>query len=181
MSSTMLWTIGLLALLFFWMLGAYNRVMALRSPIISAWAQLETVLQARRQALAGLLVAAEPRLGNERAALEAVITAQAQLGQAAEVLRPRPARADAVAALAKAEAALVPALARLASLIEQQSDWREDSGLSSSLQTLKELAPRWQFARQVFNDASANYNEAIDQFPTRLLTNIFKFGRAGIL
>lgn len=181
MSSTMLWTLGLLALLFFWMLGAYNRVVALRSPIIAAWSQLETVLQARRQALAGLLVAAEPRLGNERAALEAVIAAQAQLGQAADVLRPRPARADAVAALARAEAALAPALARLASLIEQQPDWREDSGLSGSLQTLKDLAPRWQFARQVFNDASLAYNEAVEQFPTSLLSRLFNFGRAGVL
>jgi LemA protein len=181
MSSTMLWIAALLALLFFWMLGAYNRVVALRSPIIAAWAQLETVLQARRQALASLLVAAEPRLGAERAALEAVIAAQAQLGQAADVLRPRPARADAVAALAQAEAALAPALARLASLIEQQPDWCEDTGLAGSLQTLKELVPRWQFARQVFNDASRAYNEAVEQFPTRLLSGIFKFGRAGTL
>jgi len=181
MSAGLLWTLALLALAFFWMLGAYNRVMALRSPIIAAWAQLETVLQARRQALASLLVAAEPRLAAERPALEAVIAAQAQLGAAADALRPRPADADAVGALARAEAGLTPVLARLASLIEQQADWREDAALAGSLQALKELVPRWQFARQVFNDASTAYNEAVTQLPTRLLSALFRFGRAGQL
>ncbi|HSW07852.1 LemA family protein [Aquabacterium sp.] len=181
MSSGLLLSLAVLALLFFWMLGAYNRVVALRSPIIAAWAQLEVVLQARRQAMAGLLVAAEPRLAAERAALEAVIAAQAQLGQAADAVRPRPAHAESVAALARADAALVPALARLASLIEQQPDWREDAALAEPLQALRDLAPRWQFARQVFNEASAAYNAAVLQFPTRLLSGVFHFGRAGQL
>ena len=40
-----------LAVIFFWMLGAYNRVMALRGALVAAWLQLDTVIQARQQAI----------------------------------------------------------------------------------------------------------------------------------
>ncbi len=181
MDATLAWLLAALAVLFFWMLGAHNRVVALRSPINAAWAQLEAVLLARRQALAELLVAAEPRLAGERAALDAVVQAQAEVGRAMEALRGKPADADRVAALAQAEATLAPVLARLCSLIEQQPDWREDAALAGPLQALRDVPARWQFARQVFNEAAAAYNAAVQQFPTRLLSGVFRFGRAGTL
>ncbi|MBI5257167.1 MAG: LemA family protein [Burkholderiales bacterium] len=177
----MAWTLGLLALVFFWMLGAYNRVVALRTAIIAAWGQIESLLQARQQAVAALLTAAEPYLVAEQAALDAVSAAQAQLVQATEALRPRPAHAEAAAVLARADATLTPALARLGALIEQQNGWRDDGTLAAPLQSLREMAPRWQFARQVFNEAAASYNAAVQQFPTRLLAPVFRFGKAGPL
>ena len=42
-------------------------------------------------------------------------------------------------------------------------------------QQLQELAPRLGYARQVFNDAAETYNSAVDEFPTRLLTQFFGF------
>ena len=173
------WTWVLLALLFFWMLGAHNRVMALRTAIVTAWAQADTALQARLQALAALRTAVEPRLAAEQAALDSVAAAQAQLQQAAEALRARPAEAAGADALARAEAALAPALGRLASLVEQHADWRDEAEVSAPLAALRELAPRWSFARQMYNDAAAAYNAAIRQFPTRLLTRVFRFTPAG--
>lgn len=181
MSAPLGWALAVLALLFFWMLGAYNRVMALRSPIIAAWGQLEAVLQIRLQAVAALLAAAEPRLPNERAAVEAVSSAYRRLAMATEAVRPSPARTEAVAELAQAEAALGPVLARLTALIEHQPDWREVDALAAPLQALRDQLPRWDFARQVFNEASAAYNAAVLQFPTRLLAGVFRFGRAGQL
>jgi LemA protein len=86
-----------------------------------------------------------------------------------------------VAALARADAALEPVLARLIALIEHQADWREHDALVAALQALRDQAPRWQFGRQVFNEAGAAYNAAVLQFPTRLLAGVFRFGRAGQL
>ena len=37
------------------------------------------------------------------------------------------------------------------------------------MQTWRELAPRLSFARQLFNEAASSYDEALAQFPTRLL------------
>jgi LemA protein len=169
------WVWGLLALLFFWMLGAHNRVVALRTAIVSAGVQVDAVLQARLQALQSLRAAVEPRLAGEQAALDAVGAAQALLAQAAEALRPRPADAAGPQALVRAEAALGPALVRLKSLIEQHADWRDGTDVAAPLATLRELGPRWQFARQVYNDATTAYNAALHQFPTRLLSRLFRF------
>jgi LemA protein len=137
------------------------------------------VLQSRLQALAALRAEVEPRLVAERPALEAVASAQAQLAQAAEAMRARPADAAAPGALKRAEAALAPALVRLASLVEQHADWRDEPAVARPLQALRDIAPRWQFSRQVYNDAVAAYNSAVRQFPTRLLTRVFRFGPAG--
>ena len=172
------WAWVLVGLLFFWMLGAHNRVVALRTAIVTAWAQVDALLQARLQALATLRGAVEPRLAAEQAALGAVAGAQAQLQQAAEALRARPADAAGAEALAKAEAALAPALVRLSSLVEQHADWRDEADVAGPLATLRELAPRWQFARQMYNDAALAYNAAIRQFPTSLLTRVFRFTAA---
>jgi LemA protein len=173
------WAWVLLALLFFWMLGAHNRVVALRTAIVQAWAQVDTALQARLQALADLRTEVEPRLQAERAALDAVAAAQAQLQQAADALRARPTDPAGADTLARAEAALAPALVRLTSLIEQHAQWRDESAVAGPLATLRDLVPRWQFARQMYNDAVSAYNAAIRQFPTRLLTRLFRFTPAG--
>lgn len=174
------WSWVVLALLFFWMLGAHNRVVALRNAIVTAWSQAEGVLQSRLQALAALREAVEPRLAGERAALDAVATAQAQLQQAVDALRQRPAGEAGAQAVARAEALLVPAQVRLAALVEQQA-WRDEPEVAGPLRTLRELAPRWQFARQMYNDATAAYTTAVRQFPTRLLSRLFRFGPAGSL
>ena len=169
----------LLAVLFFWMLGAHNRVVALRTAIVTAWGQVETTLQDRLQALATLRAAVDPRLPNEQAALDAVSNAQALLLQAGNALGSRPTDPAGAESLARAEAALAPALVRLSSLIEQHADWRDEPDVAGPLATLRELAPRWQFVRQMYNDAATAYNAAIRQFPTRLLTRVFRFTPAG--
>jgi len=179
MSTIPWWVWALAALLFFWMLGAHNRVVALRTAIVTAWGQVDAALQVRLQALGSLRAAVEPRLAAEQAALDAVAAAQGQLQQAADTLRTRPADPAGAEALARAEAALAPALVRLSSLIEQHADWRDEAEVAGPLATLREQRPRWQFARQMYNDAAAAYNAAIRQFPTRLLTRLFRFTPAG--
>lgn len=174
------WTaLGLLALLCFWMLGAYNRVMALRMAIVNAWTQAEPLLQSRHRALTALCAAVEQPLASERATLEAVAQAQAQAWSAIEALRARPAAADAALRLGGAETALASALARLLALVEQHDALHTEPGVAWPLRTLRELPPKLQFARQVFNDAAAAYNAAARQFPTRLLAPLFRFTPAG--
>ena len=46
---------------------------------------------------------------------------------------------------------------------------------------LRDAAQRLGFARQLFNDAVRHHNEAVQQFPTRLLAGLFGFGLAGPL
>lgn len=174
-------TLGLLVVLAFWMLGGYNRVVALRMAIVAAWAQVDGVLQARELAVTALLAAVAARLASEPVALDGVASAQAQLRAAAQATRPRPAAAEPIAALAAAETALAAPLARLVALVEHDDGLQADGSVTSQLQALRELAPRLQFARQLFNEAATAYNQAVHEFPTRWLAALFRFDSAGTL
>ncbi len=181
MSSTLLGWAGLLVLLGLWTLGAHNRVTALRSAILNAWAQIDGVLQARGQALAALLAAVTGPLAGEAAAVEAVLAAQAQVQAAADTLRRAPVDLAAVAELSKADAVLAAVLVRLLALIEQQTALLAEPEVAEPLQVLRECPARLAFARQVFNEAGTVYNRATTQFPTRLLHTLLRFRQAGRL
>lgn len=169
------------ALLFFWMVGAYNRLVRLRNAIGGAWVQFETQLQRRAGALPALLAPLETAMVAERPALDTVRLCEAQVRQAMEGLRPAPARGDRAAALLVALAQLDSALARLLALLDQHAELRAIDEVAAALRELHDVDLRLAFARQLFNAASEAYNEALDQFPTRLLAGFFRFHPAGRL
>ena len=79
------------AVLVFWMVGAYNRLVALRNAIGAAWAQVDEQLQRRRLVLESMAQALRPGLAEEPAALEALLGALLQVQAAADAVRARPA------------------------------------------------------------------------------------------
>ena len=171
--------LALLALLSFWMLGAYNRLVALRAAILSAWSGVDQLVKTRSQVVLALLAAVVDRLHGEEAAVAAADQAQSAVQQALAGVGLRLAETSAVAALAEADSALAGRLARLVALAEQQSALRADPSVSAPLLALRELEPQLGFARQQFNDAGTRYNLALVQFPTRLLQAVFGFNLAG--
>lgn len=181
MSTQQLLLIAAGALLVFWMLGAHNRLVALRNEIIAAWAQVDEPLQRRGAVLQPLLGALRELFADEHVALDALQSALAQVQTAADALRQRPALAQRAAALKSAEAALQAALSRLLALLEQRSRPAAGDELLPKLAALRDTAQRLVFARQLFNDAVGRYNEAAHQFPTRLVSRLFGFGAAGTL
>jgi len=173
--------VALLAVLGLWMLGAHNRVTALKAAILAAWVQFDAVLASRGEALAALLAAVAEPLASEAAALEAMASAQAQVLAAADVVRRSPVAADAVADLGKADAVLAAVLVRLVALVEQQPALVAEVAVAQPLATLRALPAQVAFVRQVFNEAGRAYNAATQQFPTRLLASVLRFGVAGRL
>src|SRR5690349_11600412 len=95
---------ALVALLVFWAIGAYNRLVRLRNAVVAAWTPVDSALR-RRQALAielaELLQAAEPDVidAEGRAALHAVLAATRQAQAAAEHVQVRPVHGGAVHSL----------------------------------------------------------------------------------
>jgi LemA protein len=181
MSTQQLWLVAGAALLMFWMLGAHNRLVALRNDIGAAWAQLDEPLQRRAATVVPLVAGVRGYLADEQGALDAVLAALAMVQMAAHALRPHPAHAPQAAALTSPEAALAAALARLLSLVEHRTDIAADATLVPHLAALRDAGQRLGFARQLFNDAVQRYNDAARQFPTRLLSSLFGFSAAGTL
>jgi LemA protein len=180
-STQQLWLVAGAALLLFWMLGAYNRLVSLRNGIGAAWTQVDEAMQRRAAAVAPLVAGVRDQLPDEHGALDAVLAALAPLQVAADALRLHPAHAPSAQALSAAEAALSAALVRLLSLLEHLPDIAADAALAPHLATLRDAGQRLGFARQLFNDAALLYNDAARQFPTRLLTRLFGFRAAGTL
>lgn len=181
MSDAQILVLALAAVLVFWTLGAYNRLVALRNGIGEAWALVAEVLDTRGRAADALVAALREPLAAEQGALDALRAAQAQLRTAAEALAQRPVDAARAAALVAAEAALAATSARVLALLEQWPGWRGDAAVVGHATLLRDSPARLAFARQLYNQAAQAYDEAALQFPTRLLTGLFSFGPAGRL
>ena len=173
--------VALLVLLGLWMLGAHNRITALRAAVLSAWTPVDQLIGERGQALAQLLVDLAEPLAGEAAALEAVAQAQAQVQTALDAARRRPVAPDTVADLSKADAVLAAVWVRVLALVEQQPDLRAKPAVAQALATLTAAPAQLAFARRVFNQAGEAYNAATHQFPTRLLGAVLRFAEAGRL
>jgi LemA protein len=169
------------ALLFFWMVGAYNRLVRLRNALAAAWGQFDAQLQRRAAALPGLLEALRSAMVAEGSTMDGVAAAQRQVQSAADAMRGVPVRPDSAAALVVALGQLDSTLTRLLSLLDQHPDLRALDAVAAPLRELHDVDLRLAFARQLFNVASEDYNAAVDQFPTRLLVGFFRFGPAGRL
>ncbi|MDR7332559.1 LemA family protein [Roseateles asaccharophilus] len=166
------------ALLFFWGVGAYNRLMALRNAIGDAFVQLDTQLRERSDICDRLLAAVAPRLPSEQATFDALANAQTESQNAAHAARGKPWSPDPIGSLAVASALHAAALTRLSSLLDHQPELRSETEIGALVSELKLIERQRAFSRQLFNQAVAQYNEALHQFPTRVLANLYGFGEA---
>ncbi|WP_197047226.1 LemA family protein [Paucibacter sp. KBW04] len=166
------------AVLLFWGIGAYNRVMSLRNAIASAFVQLDTHLSERAQLCNKLLDLLRPLLPNEQATFAALEAAQAESQALAQAVRAKPCSSDPVASLAVANAVHAAALTRVMSMLDHHAELREHSELYALMDELKLVERQRSFARQVFNQAVGVYNQAVSQFPTRVLASLYGFGEA---
>lgn len=173
--------LALAAVTVFWMLGAYNRLVSLRNAVGAAWRAVDELLAARAAAVAPLLAALREPLAAEGAALDALAAAQSRIADAARAMGAQAVRADAAAALAQAETLFGPSCARVLALAEAEAALRGEEPVQAQMAALQDLAPRLAFARQAFNDAVRAHNEAVGQFPTRLLARLYGFPPGGSL
>ncbi len=181
MSSTQWAVLAAAAVLVFWMVGAYNRLVALRNAIGAAWTQIDAALHHRGEAVEPLLAALRDPLTAEQGAMDAWLAAHRQAGAAAATLGARPVALAAAAAWVAAETALASAASRVFALLEQQVQVSQRSDVAGLVARWHEGQSRLGFARQLFDSAAADYNAAAVQLPTRWLLRVFGFGRAGLL
>ena len=183
MTSHWLFQLALLAILLAWVVGAYNRLVRLRTAILSAWDQIVAALVKRSEAMAAVADAVRVPLAAEAVTLQALAEADARQRTAADGVRQARARIADVSLWVTAEAALASPASRLRALIELQPALihESDAGpqLAAALTAWREAEPRIQFARQGFNDAVDVYNKAIHQVPTRLIASALGFRSGG--
>lgn len=181
MSTQSLVLIAVFALLLFWAVGAYNRLVRLKNIIANAFGQIDVQLKRRYDLIPNLVEAAKKYLLHERETLEAVIAARNQARAASDAARSRPTHAPEVLALAAAEQALGSSLGRLFALAEAYPELKADATIRELSEELTSTENKVAFARQAYNDSVLDYNNAQAQFPTLLIARLFGFASAAML
>ncbi|MCS7101223.1 MAG: LemA family protein [Burkholderiaceae bacterium] len=172
---------ALLAVVIFWAVGAYNRLVDLRNRFRNAFAQIDVQLKRRYDLIPNLVETAKAYMKHERETLEAVIRARNSAVAAHAAAAADPGNAAAMQGLVAAEGALSGALAKLFALAEAYPDLKANANMMQLSEELTGTENRIAFARQAFNDAVMAFNTAVEQFPSNLIAGLFSFKPAELL
>ncbi len=174
--SVLQWVLLLAALLiFFWAVGAYNRLVRLRNGIENAFGQIDVQLKRRHDLIPNLVEVARKYLEHESQTLEAVIAARNQARSAEQAASGAPLNPALISTLSGAEQMLGGALGRLMAVVEDYPELKADQNMRELSEELSSTENRIGFARQAYNDQANDYNDAAQQFPTLIVARLFNF------
>ena len=151
------------AVLAFWMVGAYNGLITLKNQVLNAWKQIDVQLKRRHDLIPNLVNTVKGAMEFERGTLEAVISA-----------RNKAVSATSVKETARAEGELTQALGRLFALTEAYPELKTNANILSLQEELTSTENKVGFARQHYNDAATMYNTKQSTFPTMLVAGLAK-------
>ena len=171
----------IIAIVAFWAVGAYNRLIGLRNRFRNAFAQIDVQLKRRYDLIPNLVETAKAYMKHERETLENVIKARNTAVSANAAASADPGSASAIHGLVAAEGALSGALSRLFALAEAYPDLKANQNMMQLTEELTGTENKISFARQAFNDAVMSYNTASQQFPTNVIAGMFSFAPAELL
>ncbi|MDB5881648.1 MAG: hypothetical protein JWP43_1526 [Ramlibacter sp.] len=174
-SSLVFWSLG--AVLLFWIVGAYNRLMRLRADANAAFAALDAELARQvdlvRKQLPGPEQTQPASLDGEGSFWAGLHGAAAQFAASLAAARSRPLEPAGIAALSAAQEILAMAWERA-----ERDDAHDLAGprLPDTVTSRRvQLALQTHVATEHFNQAVVCYNQAIGQFPALLLARLFGF------
>lgn len=159
--------LGIVAVLAFWVIGAYNGLIGLRNQKANGWKQIDVQLKRRHDLIPNLVNTVKGAMEFERDTLTAVMDARNKAMAAAS-----PADAGAK------EGALTAALGRLFAVAENYPQLRANENVKMLQEELSGTENKIGFSRQFYNDIATKYNTRREVFPTNIIANAFGFQRA---
>ena len=150
----------------FWIIGAYNGLIALKNNVANAWKQIDVQLKRRHDLIPNLVNTVKGAMQFERETLEAVVAARNQ------AIKVEQSPNVSVAQTAAAEAQLTGALSRLLAVVEAYPDLKATGNVAQLQEELTSTENRIAFARQLYNDTATQYNTRQRQFPTMLVAGL---------
>lgn len=160
----MTWILILLAIVAIGGITLYNSLVKLRTQAQGAWADIDVQLKRRWDLIPNLVETVKGYASHEKDTLEAVISA-----------RNRAMSATGPAERAQAENMLTGALKSLFALSEAYPQLRAVESFTSLQRSLEEVEGALQNARRYYNAVVRDYNTKVEQFPSVLVANAFRF------
>jgi LemA protein len=155
-----------LAVIFLWVISAYNGLIALKNQVANAWKQIDVQLKRRHDLIPNLVNTVKGAMEFERGTLEAVIAA-----------RNKAVSATGVKETAQAEGELTQALGRLFALTEAYPELKANQNVLELQEQLTTTENQISFSRQHYNATVLDYNTAIQTFPNLLMAGPLGFTR----
>lgn len=145
----------------------YNRLVALRQKRNNAFADIDVQLKMRADLVPNLVETVKGYAAHERGVFEEVTKARAQAMSAGSVHD-----------RAQAENALGLALSNLMAVAENYPDLKANTQFQNLQSELSDIENKIAAARRFFNNATMEYNTALEQFPGNVVAGMFKFHSA---
>ncbi|HCR96381.1 MULTISPECIES: LemA family protein [Halomonas] len=168
--------VAIIAVIAFYLIGVYNRLVSLRNRFQNAFAQIEVQLKRRHDLIPNLVETAKGYLSHERETLQSVIEARNSAAAGLKAAAANPGSAKAMAELGGAEGALSQAMGRLNVVMEAYPDLKASENMQQLSEELTSTENKVAFARQAFNDAVMQYNTYRQSFPPVAVAGLLGHG-----
>jgi len=157
----------IVALLVFWAIASYNRLVGMRNQVLNGWRQIDVQLKRRHDLIPNLVNSVRGSMDFERDTLTAVMEARAK---ALTATGPSDA--------AQKEGQLTQALGRLIAVAENYPTLKSNESVRALMEELTGTENKVGFARQFYNDIATKFNTAQQVFPTNVFAASFGFKTA---
>lgn len=175
-TTIVLVVLGLIVLgLIGYVIGIYNKLVALRNRFKNAFSQIDVQLKRRYDLIPNLVETAKGYMKHESETLEAVIAARNQAAGAAQTAAANPADAQAMQGLIGAEGALTGAMGKLFAVMEAYPDLKANQNMMQVSEELTSTENKIAFARQAYNDSVTTYKTYRESFPPIVFAGMFGF------
>ena len=156
--------LGALALIGLWLVFVYNRFVALTNRTEEAWSDIEVQLKRRYDLIPNLVETVKGYMQHEAGTLQKVTEA-----------RTKAMGAQTTAEHAEAENMLTGALKSLFAVAESYPDLKANTNFIELQRELTDTENKIQAARRFYNSVVQDLQNALEQFPTNVIGNMFSF------
>ena len=165
MDITLIVILVAVALIILYVIGIFNKLVALKNRFKNAFAQIEVQLKRRYDLIPNLVETAKGYIKHERGTLEAVVEARNAAANMLSSAAADPGNAGAMKDLIGAEGKLAGALMNFNMVMEAYPDLKASQNMMQLSEELTSTENKVSFSRQAFNDQVMAYNTYKQSFP----------------
>ncbi|MFC6268557.1 LemA family protein [Frigoriflavimonas asaccharolytica] len=159
--------VGIVALIFFYGVGIYNRLVKLKTLVEEAFSSVDVMLKKRHDLIPNLVETVKGYATHERETFDSVTRARAAaMG------------ANTVGEKEIAEKNLSQAMVNLNAVAEQYPDLKANTNFMQLQSELSNIEGDIEKSRRYYNGTVRENNILVDTFPSNIIANMFKFSKA---
>jgi len=149
---------------------SYNRLVRLKHNVKAAWSNIDVLLKQRHDELPKLVTTCREYMKFEQETLEKVVKGRSQVSNAMQ--------SGNMAELGMAESMLHNTLGRLFALTENYPELKANESFARLQLRITTLENSIADRREYYNDSVNINNIVVEEFPTNVIANHFRFTRA---